>query len=149
MSATTPRANIHLEELEHRYDLLLDSSRDAIAYIHEGLHVYGNRAYLEALRINEESDLAALSLLEMIDAGETNLKTLLKGFAKGSFPSEPLEVNVTRPDGSTFEANLLFSPARFDGEECTQMMMQRKDAANELAAELERLRFIDPAHQAA
>jgi diguanylate cyclase (GGDEF)-like protein len=135
---------IHLEELEHRYDLLLDSSRDAIAYIHEGLHVYGNRAYLEALRINEESDLAALSLLEMIDAGKTNLKALLKGFAKGSFPSDPLEVNVTRPDGSTFEAKLLFSPARFDGEECTQMMMQRKDAANELAAELERLRFIDP-----
>ena len=135
---------LHLEELEHRYDLLLDSSRDAIAYIHEGLHVYGNRAYLEALRINEESDLAALSLLEMIDAGKTNLKTLLKGFAKGSFPSDPLEVSVTRPDGSTFEAKLLFSPARFDGEECTQMMMQRKDAANELAAELERLRFIDP-----
>lgn len=135
---------LHLEELEHRYDLLLESSRDAIAYIHEGLHVYGNRAYLEALRINEESDLAALSLLEMIDAGKTNLKALLKGFAKGSFPSDPLEVNVTRPDGSTFEAKLLFSPARFDGEECTQMMMQRKDAANELAAELERLRFIDP-----
>ena len=39
-----------LEELEHRYNLLLDSSRDAIAYIHEGLHVYGNRAYLETLR---------------------------------------------------------------------------------------------------
>lgn len=135
---------LHLEELEHRYDLLLDSSRDAIAYIHEGLHVYGNRAYLEALRINEESDLAALSLLEMIDAGKTNLKALLKGFAKGSFPSDPLEVNVTRPDGSTFEAKLLFSPAQYDGEECTQMMMQRKDAANELAAELERLRFIDP-----
>jgi tRNA-dihydrouridine synthase len=29
----------HQEELEHRYNLLLDSSRDAIAYIHEGFHV--------------------------------------------------------------------------------------------------------------
>ena len=34
----------YLEELEHRYNLLLDSSRDAIAYVHEGLHVYTNRA---------------------------------------------------------------------------------------------------------
>jgi diguanylate cyclase (GGDEF)-like protein len=132
-----------LEELEHRYDLVLDSSRDAIAYIHEGLHVYGNRAYLEALRVNEESALAGLSLLEMIDAGETNLKTLLKGFAKGLFPSEALVVKVTRPDGSQFEASLTFSPAQYDGEDCTQMMMQRRDAANELAAELERLRFTD------
>jgi diguanylate cyclase (GGDEF)-like protein len=134
----------HLEELEHRYDLLLDSSRDAIAYIHEGLHVYANRAYLEALRVNDESELAGLSLLEMFDAGEADLKTLLKGFAKGQFPGTPLEVTVRRPDGSDFEVCLVFSPARFDGEECTQMMMQRKDAANELAAELERLRLTDP-----
>jgi len=133
-----------LEELEHRYDLLLDSSRDPIAYIHEGLHVYGNRAYLEALHVNDESELAGLSLLEMFNAGETNLKTLLKGFAKGLFPNAPLEVTVTRPDGSQFEASLRFSPAQFDGEDCTQMMVQRKDAANELAAELERIRLIDP-----
>jgi diguanylate cyclase (GGDEF)-like protein len=136
-----------LEELEHRYNLLLDSSRDAIAYIHEGLHVYGNRAYLEALRVKDESELAALSLLEMFDAGEFNLKNLLKGFAKGSFPAEALEVKVTRPDGSSFEASLLFSPSQYDGEECTQMMMQPRDAANQLAAELERLRFIDPLTQ--
>ena len=137
----------HLEELEHRYDLLLDSSRDAIAYIHEGLHVYANRAYLEALRVQEETDVAGLSLLDMIDAGDTNLKTLLKGFSKGSFPAEPLPVKVRRPDGSGFEANLSFSPARYDGEDCTQMMMQRRDAANELAAELERMRFTDPLTQ--
>jgi len=136
-----------LEELEHRYDLLLDSSRDAIAYIHEGLHVYANRAYLEALRVADESELAALSLLEMFDAGETNLKNLLKGFAKGVFPTELLEVRVKRPDGSEFEASLQFSPAQYDGEDCTQMMMQRKDVANELAAELERLRFTDPLTQ--
>lgn len=136
-----------LEELEHRYNLLLDSSRDAIAYIHEGLHVYGNRAYLETLRVKDESELAGLSLLEMFDAGKSNLKKLLKGFAKGSFPAEALEVKVTRPDGSAFDASLLFSPAQYDGEECTQMMLQPTDAANQLAAELERLRLIDPLTQ--
>jgi diguanylate cyclase (GGDEF)-like protein len=137
----------HLQELEHRYNLLLDSSRDAIAYIHEGLHVYGNRAYLEALRVKDESELAGLSLLEMFDAGAANLKSLLKGFAKGSFPAEALEVKVRRPDGSEFDASLLFSPAQYDGEDCTQMMMQPRDAANQLAAELERLRFVDPLTQ--
>lgn len=134
----------YMEELEHRYNLLLDSSRDAIAYIHEGLHVYANRAYLETLRVTDEGDMAAISLLEMIKADDVDLKSLLKGFAKGDFPTEPLEVTVRRPDGSDFEAKLVFSPARYDGEDCTQMMMQRKDAANELAAELERMRFIDP-----
>jgi diguanylate cyclase (GGDEF)-like protein len=135
------------EELEHRYALLLDSSRDAIAYIHEGLHVYANRTYLEMLRVTEEREISGLSLLEIFDAGETNLKNLLKGFSKGAFPDEPLEVKVTRPDGTDFEASVTFSPARFDGEDCTQMIMQHKDAANELAAELERLRLTDPLTQ--
>ena len=133
-----------VEELEHRYNLLLDSSRDAIAYVHEGLHVYTNRAYLEALKVNSESEIAGLSLLEILDAGETNLKSLFKGLSKGQFPAEALEVTVKRPDGSGFDADLVFSPARFDGEECIQMMMQRKDAANELAAELDRMRLTDP-----
>ena len=133
-----------VEELEHRYNLLLDSSRDAIAYVHEGLHVYTNRAYLEALRVKSDSEVAGLSLLEILDAGETNLKSLFKGMSKSQFPAEALEVTVNRPDGSGFDANLVFSPARFDGEDCIQMMVQRKDAANELAAELDRMRLTDP-----
>ncbi|NCF61992.1 MAG: EAL domain-containing protein [Gammaproteobacteria bacterium] len=138
------RQQQYLEELEHRYNLLLDSSRDAIAYVHEGLHVYTNRAYLEALGMKDDSEVAGLSLLEMLDAGETNLKTFFKGLSKGQFPTEALEVKVARPDDTRFEAKLVFSPARFDGEDCIQMMMQRNDSANELAAELERLRKTDP-----
>ena len=134
----------YLEELEHRYNLLLDSSRDAIAYVHEGLHVYTNRAYLEALGVKEDAEIAGLSLLEMLDAGDVNLKTVFKGLSKGTFPAGPLEVRVTRPDAGQFDANLAFSAARFDGEDCIQMMMQRKDSSNELAAELERLRMTDP-----
>ena len=133
-----------VEELEHRYNLLLDSSRDAIAYVHEGLHVYTNRAYKEALQVKNDEEVAGLSLLEMLDAGETNLKTLFKGLSKGQFPTEPLAVKVRRSDNTEFDAKLLFSPARFDGEECIQMMVQRSDSANALAAELERLRMIDP-----
>lgn len=133
-----------VEELQHRYNLLLDSSRDAIAYVHEGLHVYTNRAYKEALQVKDDGEVAGLSLLEMIDAGETNMKALFKGFSKGQFPAEPLAVKVKRPDATEFDAHLVFSPARFDGEDCTQMMVQRSDSANALAAELERLRMIDP-----
>lgn len=136
----------YLEELEHRYNLLLDSSRDAIAYIHEGLHVYANRAYLKALHIADESDTAALSLLELIKPKDetANMKNLLKGLSKGEFPEQALDVTVSRPDGSRFDAALVFSAARYDGEDCTQMMMQLTDTASELASELERIRALDP-----
>jgi EAL domain-containing protein (putative c-di-GMP-specific phosphodiesterase class I)/GGDEF domain-containing protein len=136
----------HQEELEHRYNLLLDSSRDAIAYIHEGLHVYANRAYLESLHLKDADETMAISLLELIkpQSENTNIKSLLKEISRGQLPDAAVEVLVNRPDGSQFDASLIFSPARFDGEDCTQMMMQRKDDAAELASELERMRATDP-----
>lgn len=133
-----------LEELEHRYELLLDSARDAIAYVHEGLHVYANRAYLEALHVESADAIAGLSLLEMMDARDGNLKKLLQGLSKGDLPSAPVKVSVKRPDGMSFDAELTFSPARFNGEDCIQMLMQESNAEAELAAQLERLRVTDP-----
>ena len=137
---------LRLEELEHRYNLLLDSSRDAIAYIHEGLHVYANRAYLEALHLDNADDTMALSLLELIRPTDdaTDMKALLRGLSQGQLPASAIDVEVNRPDGSKFAASLQFSAAQFDGEDCTQMMMQSKDAASELASELERMRVTDP-----
>lgn len=137
-----------LEELEHRYELLLGSARDAMAYIHEGLHVYANRAYLEALRVTELSEIAGISLLEMMRASEgVNLKKILQGLSKGQFPKTALEVTIIRPDGSAFAANLGFSAAKFNGESCIQMLVHEQDAAAELAAELERMRVTDPLTQ--
>jgi diguanylate cyclase (GGDEF)-like protein len=141
------RQREYLEELEHRYNLLLESSRDPVAYIHEGLHVFANRAYREVLGLTEEADLSGFSLLEMLSAGGTDIKKLLRQLSGGQFPNRPLPASVKRPGGGEFEADLLFSAARFDGEDCIQMMMQMKDAANELAAELERMRHTDPLTQ--
>lgn len=136
-----------LEELEQRYDLLLESARDAMAYIHEGLHVYANRAYLEALRVTALAEIAGTSLLDLMQTEEGNLKKVFQGLSRGAYPQESLKVTVTRPDGSTFAADLAFSPAKFQGENCTQMLMHECDAAAGLKAELERLRKTDPLTQ--
>jgi diguanylate cyclase (GGDEF)-like protein/PAS domain S-box-containing protein len=133
-----------LQELEHRFDLLLDSARDAIAYIHEGLHVYANRAYLEALHMQSTEEVNGLSLLEMMKTEQGNLKAILRKLSKGEFPAEALLVIVSRPDGTEFEANLTFSAAKFNGEECIQMLVHKTDATAELQAELDRLRITDP-----
>lgn len=133
-----------LQELEHRFDLLLDSARDAIAYIHEGLHVYANRAYLEALHLQDPDDINGLSLLEMMKLEQGNFKAVLKQLSRGEFPEQALQVSVARPDGSEFEASLKFSAAKFNGEDCIQMQVHKLDATAELQAELDRLRITDP-----
>lgn len=133
-----------LKELQHRYDLLLDSARDSIAYIHEGLHVYANRAYLELLQLGSPDEIEGLSLLELMTTDEdTNLKQLLRDMNRDDFPEDTVAVTINTPGGKKLTADLTFSPARFNNEQCIQMMVREQDAHLVLQDELNRLRKTD------
>lgn len=132
------------EELQHRYNLLLDSARDSIAYIHEGLHVYANRAYLELLQVKTPDEIEGLSLLDlMITEGETDFKKLLRDMNLGEFPEETLVVTIKTLADKRLKAELTFSPAKFNGEQCIQMLVREQDANLVLHEELDRLRRTD------
>jgi diguanylate cyclase (GGDEF)-like protein len=133
-----------LEELRHRYDLLLDSARDSIAYIHEGLHIYANRAYLELLQVKDLADIEGLSLLDMMETDKgTNLKKLLRDMNQDVFPEETLVVTINTLGSKNLKAELTFSPARYNDERCIQMMVREQDANLVLHEELNRLRKTD------
>lgn len=133
-----------LDELSHRYDLLLDSARDSIAYIHEGLHVYANRAYLELLKVNSLEDIEGTSLLELMTPDDgTSLKQLLRDMNQDVFPAGSLPVTINTPGNNQLKADLTFSGARFNGEQCIQMMVREQDMNRVLQEELERLRKTD------
>ena len=132
------------EELQHRYDLLLDSARDSIAYIHEGLHIYANHAYLELLQVKTLAEVEGLSLLDLMTAEKgTNLKKLLRDMNQDIFPEESLAVTISTPANKELKVELEFLPAKFNGEHCIQMMVHEQDANLALKEELERLRSTD------
>ncbi len=132
------------EELQHRYNLLLDSARDSIAYIHEGLHVYANRAYLDLLQVNTLDEIEGLSLLELMTPEEdVDLKQILRDLNQAIFPEETLVVTINTLGNKHLKAELTFSSARFNGEQCIQMMVRQQDANHILHEELDRLRRID------
>ena len=136
--------SLKLEELRHRYDLLLDSARDSIAYIHEGLHIYANRAYLELLQVKSRDDIEGLSLLDLMTVNEgTDLKKLLRDMNQDVFPEDTLAVTIKTPGSKALKAELAFSPARYNGEQCIQMMVREQDANLVLQEELDRLRSTD------
>lgn len=133
-----------LDELQHRYDLLLDSARDSIAYVHEGLHVYANRAYLDLLQVQAMDEIEGLSLLELMTTPEgTDLKKLLRDMSQEVFPEETLVVTINTPAGKQLKAELTFSPAMFNGEKCIQMLVREQDANLVLQEELDRVRKTD------
>ena len=65
-------ARLRLEEADRRCQSLLESSKDAIAYIHEGLHIYANPAYLDLFGYTNFEDIEVLSILDMAAPGEAN-----------------------------------------------------------------------------
>jgi len=55
-----------LRETERRCDALIASSRDPIAYVHEGMHIRANAAYLEMFGYESFDEMEGMSLLDLV-----------------------------------------------------------------------------------
>lgn len=138
------RLEASLRESEKRCNALLASSRDAIAYVHEGMHVYANPAYLELLGFDDAEDVEGLSILDVVDGRHAEeLKAILRQIRKGEKPPKSIEVRAQTMTGGQFDATMEFSEASVEGEPCTQIILRQKLADAALASELEELRNRD------
>lgn len=116
-----------IRELEQRCDALLESSRDAIAYVHEGMHVRANQAYLDLFGVSGFDELEGSSLLDML-AGDSaaRLKEVMRRVVKDTDPFDPLDLAASRVDGRRFEAEAEFARATFEGEPCLQITLRER-----------------------
>ena len=137
-----------MRETERRCDALIDSSREPIAYIHEGMHIRANQAYLEMFGYESFEDIEGMSLLDLVspqDVGE--FKALLKRLSKGEPPPPRHELTAHDIEGNDFPAVMEFTAAQYEGEHCQQVIFRRQsvDADPELARQVEELKQRDQA----
>ncbi len=118
-------------EAEKRSRALLDTARDAIAYVTDGMHIRANDAYLKLFGFTDAEEVEGMPLMDMIAAQDhPQLKQFLRGLPELSKGSERLEVLGQRIDGTTFPIALVFSPAVVDEEECFQVVIPSQAAAS-------------------
>lgn len=133
-----------LTESEKRNRALLDSSRDPIAYIHEGMHIYANLSYLEMFGYDEMDEVESIPIMDMVSSeDQQGFKVMLRTLSNGETPKEKFEFNAQRTDGHLFSASMSFSPATIEGESCTQVVIRQQSDNNDLQLELEQLRKQD------
>ena len=134
-----------MRETERRCDALISSSRDPIAYIHEGMHIRANDAYLEMFGFESFEDVEGLSLLDLVGPQYvSDFKALLKKLSKGEPPPPRFELEARSLDGDSFPATLEFATATYEGEPCVQVVFRRREEFDpELAREVEDLRQRD------
>lgn len=138
------RLETSLRETERRCDTLIASSRDPIAYVHEGMHIRANQAYLEMFGYESFEEVEGLPLLDMIAASDAaKFKDLLKKLSKGEAPPRNLELKAQRSDGESFDAMMEFTQASYEGEPCLQIVFHQRTVDADMAKELDVLRQRD------
>jgi diguanylate cyclase (GGDEF)-like protein/PAS domain S-box-containing protein len=138
------RLEAQVRETERRCDALIASSRDPIAYVHEGMHIRANDAYLEMFGFESFEDIEGMSLLDLVAPGHVeNFKQLLKRLSKGEAPPPRYELEARGIDGSGFPALMEFTAATYEDEACLQIVFRRQETDPALAREVEELRRRD------
>lgn len=131
-------AEAALHESEKRCELLLDNSRDAIAYVHDGMHIYANSAYVELFGHESAEDLEGMPIIDLVAKEDlNNFKEYLRSYSKGERISQDLRFHGLKADNSKIDAMMQLSAASYDGEPCTQIVIRHDDGkAAELAEKL-------------
>lgn len=137
------RLQQRLQEAEERCSTLIHSSRDAIAYVHEGMHVGANPGYLEMFGFSDESELEGLPLMDLVAPEErARFKTVLRKIS-GNDSAERLDVACVGGDGRTFRARMEFTPSQVDDEPCTQIVIRDQSQFQQLEDRIQELTSRD------
>ena len=138
------RLELEYQESEKRCQNLLSNSKDAVAYVHEGMHLYANRVYLDLFGNADFNELEGVSLIDMVDTPQQGqLKTFLRQLSKNENDSKELELDLIHSSGEKVSATLEFSRASYDGEPCTQILIRSPADTSELEEQINYLHQHD------
>lgn len=137
-------AEHNLREAEKRCNVLLDSSRDAITYVTDGMHTYANQAYLELFGYDDAEDLEGMPIMDMVSPkNHENFKNFLRAYSAGESDSNEFVCHGICTDGTEIQARMIFSNATYDGEPCTQILIRTNQADAELQERLKEISSQD------
>ena len=131
-----------LQEAERRYLAVLEDSKDPVIYTRDGVCLSANRAWREHFQIDSPEDVAGRSLADFVIPEQHELlRQWQEAHVYGADPAgerRPLTLRTTM--GRQFEADLVFTDATIDGENCTVVRMAMPVADEALG----RLATLDP-----
>jgi len=125
-----------VKETEKRSSQLLDHSKDAIAYVIDGMHVYANQAYIELFGFADAEDIEVTPVMDLIAKAN---KEVFKEFIKENSDEEIRELKLKgrKLSGDEFDTVFVIARAEYDGEACTQIKISASSENPELQQQLE------------
>jgi PAS domain S-box-containing protein len=119
------------EEANQRYELLLASSGDAIAYVTDGMHIHVNQQYASLHGYDDPDELACMPFVDLVDPEDQEaFKIFLRDYMENRPQALSLNLKTLKADGGTLAMELSLSKTQFDGEDCIQFLI-RPDATQQ------------------
>ncbi|MCP4187600.1 MAG: EAL domain-containing protein [Gammaproteobacteria bacterium] len=140
----TRRLELQLQESENRCQSLLANSKDAVAYVHEGMHIYANEVYIELFGNADFDELEGTPIIDLVDSSQQNeIKTFLRALSQNANDKNQLDLKLVHSSGELIDATLEFSRASYDGEPCTQILIRSAADTSELEEQINYLHQHD------
>lgn len=135
---------VRIRDAEKRCQLLLESSKDAVAYIHDGMHVYANQAYLELFGYQTVEELEGMPIMDMVEGpAQPDFKAFLKNYQIDPSGTQEFRSAGIDGEGNKFPMLMSFSQATYADERCTQVLIRQNADHSELEAKLKEISSKD------
>ncbi|MGH8312629.1 MAG: EAL domain-containing protein [Gammaproteobacteria bacterium] len=116
-----------LKEYEQRINLVMRDTKNAIAYVNDGILVNVNPAFLELFGYNSSGQIVGQPVLELFrDDAQAALKDALK-LAGKRHAVKPLPLHAKHADGKALKITLQIANAEFDGEPALELSVRNEN----------------------
>lgn len=125
-------------QLQQQNSVLLDTSRDAIAYVHDGMHIYANPSYREMFGYEDMEELAAMPILDLVAPdSHTNFKEFMREYMTDEKEEDrDIQLIGLRSNKKRFKLKLEVSQAIYENERCIQIIIRDQSDSSELERKL-------------
>jgi len=133
-----------LKEAEHKHRAVTESSREAIGYCLDGMHIDANHAYLGVFGYENFGELEGIPVMNLIDkSDQARFKDYLRK-ATNQGPQPAQQFQAIRRDNSRFHVELTAAPITIHGEKCAQLLAEDISKRKTVEDKLQFLNQRDP-----
>ena len=132
-------------DLQDRCSTVLSKLEQPVAYLHDGIHVYANPAYLKLFAVSSLDELRGIPVMDLLPESEQgSIKTFLREHKYGKSTHAALELELLVA-GESIDATIECNDVFYDGESCQQIVVQplSQPDASQLTEQLNYLSIYD------
>jgi diguanylate cyclase (GGDEF)-like protein/PAS domain S-box-containing protein len=134
-----------LKETEDKHRAIIEGSREAVCYAHEGMHIDTNVAYLELFGYENTEELEGIPVLNLIKKDDhKRFKEFMRKKVKNSAVDLNSEFEAIKKDGAPIFVDINISDIDHKGEHCTQIIFTDITKRKAVEKKLQYLNQRDP-----